>query len=143
MQKRRVRKLFSTNATLLFVLAFACTFVLDGWPYASLDPLPYHNPHSWITWTRLGLLSILGVFIPLVEPRTPVIEHDELIDAEMARVTAIEDSASILSRITFGFMDYVIYYAYLTKDVMLADLPEVPSKQRAMYLARRAFKVSS
>ena len=57
-------------------------------------------------------------------------------------MTAIEDSASILSRITFGFMDYVIYYAYFAKDVMLADLPEVPSKQQAMYLARRAFKVS-
>ena len=39
-------------------------------------------------------------------------------------------------------MDRIIFEAYYTKNVATDDMPEVPSVQRAAYLARRAFKVS-
>ena len=94
-----------------------------------------------MTWTCFGFLSILGALIPLLEPRVPLVGYDKLMDGETVKVMALEDSASILSRITFSFMDYIVYRAYRAKDVVLADLPEVPSKQRAIYLARRAFRV--
>ena len=117
---------------MLFLLSFLCIFVLDAWPFATLYPKPYHDPKSWVTWVRLSLLTTSGVVVPLIEPRV-VITSD---------VPAPEDSACLLSRITFSFVNHIVFHAYWAKDVVLGDMPEVPTVQRATHLTERAFKVS-
>ena len=78
------------------------------------------------------MLTVLGVVVPVIEPRLVM----------TSGVPAPEDAASILSRMTFSFVDYIVFHAYYAKDVVLNDMPEVPSVQRAKYLTARAFKVS-
>ena len=78
------------------------------------------------------MLTVLGVVVPVIEPRLVMTNG----------VPAPEDAASILSRMTFSFVDYIVFHAYYAKDVVLNDMPEVPSVQRAKYLTTRAFKVS-
>ncbi len=55
-------------ATVTF-FAFLTFFYLDAWPYATYEDSPYHDVEDPITWIRLGLLALAGVFVSLFSPR--------------------------------------------------------------------------
>lgn len=48
---------------------------------------------------------------------------------------------SILSRITYSYLDHVVFHAYRTKDVAIDDMPPLPEEERIEILAQRVIKV--
>ncbi|TDL20550.1 P-loop containing nucleoside triphosphate hydrolase protein [Rickenella mellea] len=116
----------------LLLSALFVYLYLDVWPLAALN-----NPDSDITrgsviWTRIGLLTLAGFIIPAISPRPfrPKQSDD---------VPSPEDTCSILSRVTYTYLDPVIFYAYRVPDIKLEELPPLPPDERSAVLAEKNF----
>lgn len=59
----------SRQLALLLFAEFMIYSFLDVWPYATLSPHPFDPASDPVTWTRIVLLALSAVVIPLVMPR--------------------------------------------------------------------------
>ena len=49
---------------------------------------------------------------------------------------------SLLSRITYSYLDYLVIRANKVRDVTVDDLPPLPKEEEVVNLAPRLFKVT-
>ncbi|TDL17911.1 P-loop containing nucleoside triphosphate hydrolase protein [Rickenella mellea] len=116
------------HASLLLLSALVVYMYLDVWPLATMNPSDPEIPRNWLVWVRIGLLSLSGAFIPLISPRPfrPQYPDD---------VPNPEYTCSLLSSLTYSFLDSVVFYAYRVPDITIKDLPPLPRKESAKYIA--------
>lgn len=107
--------------------------LLDIWPYATyyMEPL---NSFDAVTASRVTMLALSGLVIPLVMPRpfrpsTP--------DAK----PSIEDTASILSFYTFSFLDHTVFLANRVGNITPDDMPELMEKDKIEHVGERALPI--
>ncbi len=64
------RMVANRQLAIITFFAFLTFFYLDAWPFATYKQVPYHGIEDPITWIRLSLLAVAGVFVSLFSPRS-------------------------------------------------------------------------
>ncbi|KAG8864758.1 hypothetical protein FRB96_003344 [Tulasnella sp. 330] len=124
----------STHLTLLLLIAFGVS------AYENLVPLGTYTANSKdgaggrLAWSRLALLFIAGVVIPIVSPR----KHRPVDPLHPSPATP-EQTASILSLALFSFLDSVVIKASRMPSLSYDELPVLADSDRADHLAARSF----
>ncbi|KAJ7092446.1 P-loop containing nucleoside triphosphate hydrolase protein [Mycena belliarum] len=107
----------------------------DVWPLAKISDDAPDFPEGNIGWIRLALLGFTGVLVPLLSPRR-YIPVDPLNPMEEPN---LEQTASILSLVSFSFLDPTILLARRLKLVPYDLLPPLADYDSAQYLKATSF----
>ncbi|TDL20538.1 P-loop containing nucleoside triphosphate hydrolase protein [Rickenella mellea] len=124
------RDISYAHTSLLLLSMLAVHMYLEVWPLAAMDSsvgMPY-----WLIWLRLGLLSVGGIIVPLISPRPfrPKYPGD---------VPNPQYTCSLLSSLTYSFLDPVIFHAYRVPDITMKDLPPLRREESATFVAEKNF----
>ncbi|KAJ3814087.1 hypothetical protein F5876DRAFT_86666 [Lentinula aff. lateritia] len=107
----------------------------DVYPLGTFKVVPQDGSDGSFTWVKIGLLFLAGVLVPLCVPRKYV-----PVDPKHPKTPNPEQTCSILSRLTFAFMDSVIFKAYHSPSLPYEDLPSLADYDHAEYLKKRSFR---
>ncbi|KAJ3850966.1 hypothetical protein EV368DRAFT_74841 [Lentinula lateritia] len=107
----------------------------DVYPLGTFRVVPQDGSDGSFTWVKIGLLFLAGVLVPLCVPRKYV-----PVDPKHPKTPNPEQTCSILSRLTFAFMDSVIFKAYHSPSLPYEDLPSLADYDHAEYLKKRSFR---
>ncbi|KAH7108534.1 hypothetical protein BKA62DRAFT_682512 [Auriculariales sp. MPI-PUGE-AT-0066] len=129
---RKARSLHTHLAYMLFVawLAYAARDLFPLGTY-TLEPLDLTDP---FLWTKLAILTIAGVVVPLCIPHIYI-----PINPDKPTVLAPEQNSSWLSFVTFSFLDPLVWKGYTQPHVPWDELPPLADYDTAEYLRARAF----
>lgn len=143
--------------SLLLLIDFLVHFHLDVWPYATVNRSPFESPADPLTWIRLGVLSAVGFVVPFVSPRPfrPLSEDVRLIIPLyvppnfrltcglfcMQDVPRLPDTVPLISRVTFSYLDKLVYHAWHVPQLTLDDLPKLSVDESTDFIRRKAFPV--
>ncbi|KAJ3907880.1 hypothetical protein F5879DRAFT_939640 [Lentinula edodes] len=114
---------------------FATYAYRDVYPLGKFKVVPQDGSDGSFTWVKVGLLFLAGVLVPLCVPRKYV-----PVDPKHPKTPNPEQTCSILSRLTFAFMDSVILKAYYSPSLPYEDLPSLADYDHAEYLKKRSFR---
>ncbi|KAJ3929467.1 MAG: hypothetical protein NXY57DRAFT_1016596 [Lentinula lateritia] len=114
---------------------FATYAYRDVYPLGTYKVVPQDGSDGCFTWVKIGLLFLAGVLVPLCVPRKYV-----PVDPKHPKTPNPEQTCSILSRLTFAFMDSVIFKAYYSPSLPYEDLPSLADYDHAEYLKKRSFR---
>ncbi|EIW59890.1 multidrug resistance-associated ABC transporter [Trametes versicolor FP-101664 SS1] len=106
----------------------------DVWPSATVD-LPITDANEGVfLWVKIGLVLFSGVLIPLLCPRNyvPIYPEDNL---ELHP----EQTASLLSLLTYIHVEPLIWLAWRLPRVTYEMLPPLPEYDHLKHLVRRTF----
>ncbi|KAJ6578766.1 multidrug resistance-associated ABC transporter [Mycena vulgaris] len=132
-----VRPSISVNAARHLNLVLIST--LGVYLYRDVLPLGTFSATSQdsnLAWIRIALLSVTGVIIPLLTPRryTPVDLQNPM------EVPNPEQTASIISLVTFSFLDATIFLAHRLTRLPYELLPPLADYDSAKYLRSTSFR---
>ncbi|KAE9393212.1 P-loop containing nucleoside triphosphate hydrolase protein [Gymnopus androsaceus JB14] len=96
---------------------------------------PDYKDEGSLLWVKVSVIAFAGVFIPLISPRKYI-----PVDVEHPKVPSSEQTCSLLSRLTFAFMDSIIMKAYRSQRLWYEDLPPLCDYDYAEYLKQRSFR---
>ncbi|KAJ7189543.1 P-loop containing nucleoside triphosphate hydrolase protein [Mycena pura] len=113
----------------LLSLCFLLYVYRDVWPLATSTKIPKDIADGWVLWFKVIILAIIGVVLPLIQPRCSK-------DA-----TTPEEKASLLSRLTYGFLDSLVFQAYRKTQISVSDLPPLANSDRAANLVSRSLPI--
>ncbi|EJC98299.1 P-loop containing nucleoside triphosphate hydrolase protein [Fomitiporia mediterranea MF3/22] len=130
----RWRDITSHQLALLLFADFIAYFILDAWPYATIEGKPRDSPSQVATWSRLILLTLSGLIVPLAMPRP---FRPSMPGAE----PSASETASLFSCYTFSYLDGIILYATRVPDVTVKDMPQIPAQGRIEALAERVLSL--
>ncbi|KAF8515057.1 hypothetical protein BU17DRAFT_76921 [Hysterangium stoloniferum] len=130
------RRWYSAATVHLNFVMFAIVSVYtyrDLFPYATFTLRPADEGQGWLLWSRLGLATFAGLFVPLVIPRiyTPV---DPL---NLSKHLNTEQTTSWLSYVTYSYMDPLIIKGVHT-TLTYEDLPPLADYDASAYLVARS-----
>jgi hypothetical protein len=126
---RRSVSLFTNTILLLSSIFYIYRDVAPLSTYSSIPIDPIYLPKG-LAWARVALLLTCGFVIPLIQNRiyTPIDPFNPSPEGHPRQ------SASILSRLTFTFVDGIIFKAWRQSQIAHDDLPSVPDTDKASYL---------
>ncbi|KAG8926192.1 hypothetical protein FRC00_003144 [Tulasnella sp. 408] len=90
---------------------------------------PVDAADGWVTWVKIGLLTIVGAVLPLIVPRRFV-----PVDPKNPLPPNREQTASILSLITWSFLDPVVLEASRVSHLPYESLPILADYDHAEHL---------
>ena len=61
-------RLISFHTTLVVLSILGVYIYRNVWPLLTLTLHPLDDAEGWLLWMKIGLASLAGVFLPLVEP---------------------------------------------------------------------------
>ncbi|QRV86004.1 ATP-binding cassette transporter abc4 [Ceratobasidium sp. AG-Ba] len=129
----RWRSVAGVHLVLLLLIAFAIYVWRDLMPFATLTLRPVDLAGGWLTWSRIAILGLIAVIIPLCIPRryTPL-------DLKQAPATPNpEQTASIISLVSYQFMDPLVWSAYRGPKLEFDQLPPLADYDHASYLKQQ------
>ncbi|KAJ3786105.1 hypothetical protein GGU10DRAFT_291027 [Lentinula aff. detonsa] len=106
----------------------------DVYPLGTFQLKPQDDPEGFL-WVKIGLLALAGVLVPLCVPTKYV-----AVDPKHPKPPNPEQTCSILSRLTFAFIDSVIIKAYYSPSLPYEDLPSLSDYDYAEYLKKKSFR---
>ncbi|EED79959.1 predicted protein [Postia placenta Mad-698-R] len=108
----------------------------DVWPLATFALSPLDAAEGVILWFQLADLTFAAVFVPLSIPRryTPVDPKHPSSEPHP------EQTASVLSRIVFAWLDKTVYKAYRVPHLPIEELPPLADYDQAHNLMQGSFK---
>lgn len=119
----------------LLVAAWFLYVYRDLYPLATFNLISVDTLHvaPWVTWSRVAILSFAAVALPLFRPRhyRPVDSSDPQTEAHPEQV------ASIISLLTFQFVNPLIRKAQKVESLPYDDLPPMTDYDRARYLSEK------
>ncbi|KAJ6598427.1 P-loop containing nucleoside triphosphate hydrolase protein [Mycena vulgaris] len=120
----------------LVLLVVVVTYVYrDIYPLATFTQAPRDLSEGWILWTKLGLIGLAAVILPLVEPR----QYMPVDPLNPMPVPNPEQTASILGLVLYFFLDHVIFLAYRLSHLPHEMLPPLADYDYAQHLKTRSF----
>ncbi|KAG8968451.1 hypothetical protein FRC03_007393 [Tulasnella sp. 419] len=130
----RVRRLLSAHLSTILLFAFGVFAYRDLFPLATYTLKPKDGHNGWLTWTRIGILTFAGIVIPLCVPQvyTPL-------DPKNPVPPNPEQTASLLSFVSFSFLDSVILQSRKNPHLPYEDLPPLADYDHADHLVKRSF----
>lgn len=136
----RTGRIVTPHVSTLYILAFFYTAYESLKPYVITRAAP-PSPHftGVIGWARFGLLGVAGALIPLLVPHPLLRTLNE--NESMDQITNLnsEEIASYASRLTFSYLNPIIWKAFRVPHLGVDQLPPLLEKDSARYLAEKAF----
>ncbi|KAG8972657.1 hypothetical protein FRC05_009668 [Tulasnella sp. 425] len=131
--RRRLTRVVSRHLTTLLCVAWFVYAYRDLYPLATYTKHPVDAADGWRTWARVGLLTLVGAVLPLIVPRKFV-----PVNAKNPLPPNPEQTASILSFITWSFLDPVVLQASRVSHLPYESLPNLPDYDHADFLMSKA-----
>ncbi|KZT29509.1 P-loop containing nucleoside triphosphate hydrolase protein [Neolentinus lepideus HHB14362 ss-1] len=110
----------------------------DLYPLATFTLSPIDLHEGWLLWSKIGLVLLSGVVIPLVIPR-PYVPFDPKACPD-PQPTNPEQTASIFSLAVYSFLDPIVFKAYRLPHLSHTDLPPLADYDFGRNLVKRSFK---
>ncbi|KZV64704.1 hypothetical protein PENSPDRAFT_656364 [Peniophora sp. CONT] len=126
----------SPHLILILLASFAVYAYRDLWPLMTYTLSPADRQEGALLWVKLVLITYAGVLIPLTIPRA----YTPLDPENPSPEPNPEQTASILSFITFSFLDKHIFMAYRLTHLGFDLLPAIADYDRTAHLVKRSFK---
>ncbi|KAF9483592.1 multidrug resistance-associated ABC transporter [Pholiota conissans] len=132
-------KTWSTSTTRYNIVILLSTFSVylyrDVWPLATYDKHPADSEEGSVLIAKIIILAFVAIVIPMFIPRryVPVDPKNPM------PVPNPEQTASIISFITFTFLDPVIFLGYKVPHLSYDQLPALADYDGAGYLTKKAF----
>ncbi|KAJ7700789.1 P-loop containing nucleoside triphosphate hydrolase protein [Mycena rosella] len=119
--------------TLLLAILFTYVY-RDVYPLATFARPQLDIDEGGLMWAKIVILTIIGVVLPLAVPRsyTPL-------DAQDSEPAAGEQTASIISLVTYSFLDPLIFLASQLSHLSYDLLPPLPDYNDVKNLKAAAF----
>ncbi|KAF8150440.1 P-loop containing nucleoside triphosphate hydrolase protein [Mycena galopus ATCC 62051] len=139
-------KAVTRHLHLLLFLCFSVYAYRDLWPLATWSTRPEDLSEGWIVWFKIAVLLVIGVLIPLLQPRSgcKVRYHSyEQRGTHSGQNGTPEETVSLFSRLTYGFLDPLILRAYRKTRIPLCELPPLAKSDSAASLAQRSLPILS
>ncbi|KAI0686602.1 P-loop containing nucleoside triphosphate hydrolase protein [Earliella scabrosa] len=102
----------------LLLIVWATYAYRDIWPLASFTSTPLDADEGILLWVKVVLLTLVAIILPLVTPRRPSSDVPQW-DATVRP----EQTASILSLVTFSWLNPLVNHAQKVGHVTLEELP--------------------
>ncbi|KAJ3801154.1 hypothetical protein GGU11DRAFT_770568 [Lentinula aff. detonsa] len=121
----------------IVLLAALCVYLYrDVYPLITFTLEPKDLSEGGILWAKIGLLTILGVVIPLAIPRpyVPVDIKNPLPEPNP------EQTASIFSLVTYAFLDRLVLAAYRVSHLDFKQLPPLNDHDSSEHMKSLSFK---
>lgn len=124
----------SKHLIIMLIATFGIYFYRDLFPLATFTRTPRDLSEGWVLWTKVVILALTSIGIPLFIPRQykPVDPEDPM------AVPNAEQTASIFSLVIYSFLDPIVFLAYrvpLTHD----QLPPLADYDYARHLTEKSF----
>ncbi|KZV64707.1 P-loop containing nucleoside triphosphate hydrolase protein [Peniophora sp. CONT] len=124
---------------LVLILLASCTVYSfrNIWPLMTYTLRPLDAREGARLWIKIALLAFAGIVIPLTAPR----EYTPLNLENPSEEPNPEQTCSILSLLTYSYLDKPIYTAYRYPQLPSETLlPAIADYDRTAYLVNRSFK---
>ncbi|KAH7097832.1 ATP-binding cassette transporter [Auriculariales sp. MPI-PUGE-AT-0066] len=131
---RRVQYIHVHLGLILFA-TWAVFFYRDVWPLCTYNLTPLDTPYDSLFWPKFFILNVVGLVVPLLIPN-PYIPVDPNDPSEPTP----EQAASLLSFMTFSFLDPLVWAGYRATHLAYDRLPPLADYDRAPVLKERTFR---
>jgi hypothetical protein len=108
----------------------------DIYPLLTFDEIPKDDPKNGILWAKITLLTLSGVFIPLIIPRCYI----PVDPSNPSDPPSPEQTASWLSIALYSFLDRTVREASKASHLSFDKLPPLVDSDEAENLRKRSFK---
>jgi hypothetical protein len=127
---------FAAHATFASFSVFVCNFYRNVWPLmtVALSPADEHDP---LAWASLVLACIAGVIVPICEPHA-YIPYDP---ASPQAQPSPEQTASLLSLVSYSFLDPIIFASTRARHLSVDVLPSQLDTDDIEALKPRAYRL--
>ncbi|KAF5375212.1 hypothetical protein D9758_000001 [Tetrapyrgos nigripes] len=122
------------NAVL--VATFFVYVYRDLYPFVTYTSSPLDRHEGSLLWAKIAVLGFSAVLVPLLIPRQYV-PVDPKYPMEIPNP---EQTACILSMVTYRFLDPLVFAAYKVKHLAWDQLPPLNDNDQAHVLKERSFK---
>ncbi|VDB89911.1 unnamed protein product [Peniophora sp. CBMAI 1063] len=126
----------STHLGTILLVSFAVYAYRDIWPLMTYTLVPVDGKEGALLWVKLALLTYAGVLVPLLIPRTYI----PLDPNKPSPEPNPEQTASLLSLLTYSFLDKHIFLAYRLPHLSFDLLPPLADYDRTAHLVDRSFE---
>ncbi|KIM25975.1 hypothetical protein M408DRAFT_330768, partial [Serendipita vermifera MAFF 305830] len=131
---KRARRPANNHLSLLLLVTWFVYMYRDIWPLATYTLHPV-DPNHWTTWATVGVLTLVGVIVPIITP----FEYVPIDPEHPAKEPNPEQTVSWLSFFCFTFLDPIIYAAAKTDHLKFEQLPPLADYDAAAYQTKRSF----
>ncbi|KAH8104855.1 hypothetical protein BXZ70DRAFT_1049038 [Cristinia sonorae] len=105
----------------------------DLYPLITYDLEPLDGEDGYVLWVYIGIQTAAAILVPLFVPRT----YSPLDPEHPSPELNPEQTASIISWITYTYLDPLIYKANQVDHLPVEQLPAVPEYDEAKYMVTR------
>jgi hypothetical protein len=140
----RVHETASKHLQILFSLCFLLYAYRDLWPLATWTAMPKDISEGGILWFKITLLAMVGLVLPLAQPRSrskvrhPMLQTNSIHSQQDATP---EETASLVSRLTYVFLDPLVLRARRETHIPLSELPRLAKSDSAANLVEENFPI--
>ncbi|RDX55375.1 P-loop containing nucleoside triphosphate hydrolase protein [Lentinus brumalis] len=122
------------HVSFVFLVVWIVYAYRDIWPLATYTLVPADASEGWILWAELSALTLAGIVVPLITPRrrNPVGKQESEPNPEQ--------TASLLSLVTYGFVENFIWKASRMTHCPFDMLPPLADYDGTDYLVKRSFR---
>ncbi|KAF5336910.1 hypothetical protein D9611_003444 [Ephemerocybe angulata] len=133
--KRRWSKTAAHHLNLLLLLFIGVYGYRDIFPYATFDRSPLDTAEGLVLWAKIFVLAVTAIVIPLTIPRqyTPLDPNNPMPEPNA------EQTASLLSLMTYSFLDPVVWLANRVPHLTSDQLPPLADYDYAQNLRAQTF----
>ncbi|KZV73085.1 ATP-binding cassette transporter [Peniophora sp. CONT] len=133
--KRSFAHAISAHLTCVLLAACAVYTYRDIWPLMTFPLFPADASDAYL-WPKVALLILTGVLVPICVPRTYIPANP----SKPQEVVNPEQTASVLSLVTYTFLDGIVFRAYNMVHFPFEMLPPLCDFDRTEELVGRTFK---
>ncbi|KAF5338427.1 hypothetical protein D9758_012247 [Tetrapyrgos nigripes] len=126
-----IRHLNAVLVAIFFVYVYR-----DLYPFVTYTSSPLDRHEGSLLWAKIAVLGFSAVLVPLLIPRQYV-PVDPKYPMEIPNP---EQTACILSMVTYRFLDPLVFAAYKVKHLAWDQLPPLNDNDQAHVLKERSFK---
>ncbi|TCD60066.1 hypothetical protein EIP91_010784, partial [Steccherinum ochraceum] len=126
-------RLATSHSSVVLAIAWVVFAYRDLYPLATLTKEPMDAEDGVVLWAYIGILTIAAVIVPLFVPRV----YTPIDPKRSSEVIHPEQSVSILSRLTYSYLDSLILKARKVAHLELDQLPPVPDYDEATHLVTK------
>ncbi|KAI0918391.1 hypothetical protein AcV5_002391 [Taiwanofungus camphoratus] len=127
-------RLASRHLSTVLFLCWAVYVYRDIWPLATFTLNPVDAAEGGILWTKIALLTIAAVVVPLCMPRQYI-----PLNPKEPKPPNPEQTASILSLVFYNWLDNIVFEAYRTPHLSFEQIPFLPDYHHTENLVRLSY----
>ncbi|KAJ6500769.1 P-loop containing nucleoside triphosphate hydrolase protein [Mycena sanguinolenta] len=128
----RWTKTVSRHLDTLFCITFLTYVYRDLFPLATFTQPPRDINEGWLLWAKFSIITSIGVVLPLSVPRHASLDNSKAL-------TSPEETASLISLVTYTFLDPLILLASRLPHLPYNKLPPLAYYNDAKNLRSASF----